>query len=137
MFDSLTIRHSETNEAFPYAKTVTEHKAPTDASIQILQEMEAKTRLQIVDRFGATINANFCGIFFNNYDTTLTVHVRLGMLDKHLEISMPRASDRVDMTKVLDKVCDVMGKEIANYLIKEAVKHHFYELRKGESFNVE
>jgi len=46
-----------TKEAFPYEKTVHEHKAPTDDSIKILREMEEKLKANLVAMF--TINNPF------------------------------------------------------------------------------
>lgn len=63
MFDRVTIQQGK--EAVPYAKTVTvhEHKAPTDESIRLYQEIEEKAFQNILHRIQVNDNAlNFGAI---------------------------------------------------------------------------
>jgi len=43
--------HTHNNQAFPYEKTVHEHRAPTDESIRIYGELLEKARLSLIDSF--------------------------------------------------------------------------------------
>jgi len=58
LFSKHTHSHTEKTHTVPYAKNVkvTEHRAPTDESIRILNEMEEKARKNIIGRIRLTDN---------------------------------------------------------------------------------
>ena len=58
LFSKHTQTHTEKTHTVPYAKNVnvTEHRAPTDESIRILNEMEEKARKNIIGRIRLTDN---------------------------------------------------------------------------------
>ena len=51
-----------TKEAFPYEKTVHEHRAPTDDSVKLLREMESELKANLLTKF--TMNNPFQAIAY-------------------------------------------------------------------------
>lgn len=74
MFDTKIIK-----TAAPYPQEIHEHRAPTDDSIRILREMEAKARQQVADSFVFTDNSvnGSVTVFHNELTPDRTVYVRL------------------------------------------------------------
>jgi len=55
MFNRTIVQPQQTR-LVPYEKTVTEHRAPTDESMRLVQEMEEKVTRSILDRGQSTDN---------------------------------------------------------------------------------
>jgi len=60
MFDKITHRHETREIGIPYAQNITikEHKAPTDKSIRLLNEMQEKAKKNIIQ--SVKIESGFC-----------------------------------------------------------------------------
>jgi hypothetical protein len=135
---SETIRETE---YVPYEKTVHEHKAPTDESIKLLNEMQEKARhniLATMELESNVLKAN--GIFFQNDHpayNNIAIALRFILNGKEIivEKQLPRGwalRNKIEEGKgtlkdddVLKFIIDEMSKEIAAELIPIEIKLMF------------
>lgn len=137
MFNSITHKHIR-NEAVPYAKTVTEVRAPTDASIALYREMVEKARQEVVRNFAVDTDnlVKFKGVVMANtghldsevfvYSLTINGKEYRGEIPTERAYGGSASEMRTQINTIMEKLADKIAASIvqgwANEIINAVAK---------------
>jgi hypothetical protein len=127
----------------PYEKTVTqhtssgstvhEHRAPTDASMQLLREMQAEARSSVIATLECRDNKFSCRAVLEHdfacFSETMRVQFTLNGERYDAQIKIPD-SRQDDAPALAVKIRDALAKEIANKLCIDGLKDSWV-MRRG------
>jgi len=125
MFDSITIRPSRT-EHVPYCREVKEFRAPTDASVKLLMEMEQEAQKKFVKGFvikDTVVDGVVCQFSTNNvFRTRIWVHFILNGEDFHCEHVIE--AETITPQKMIDVFCEDISKQITRKLTQRLLDEY-------------
>lgn len=114
--------------------TVTEHRAPTDESVRLLDEMQQKAEDRLVCMLSCQATPfSFTAHCFHDYSDPfferLRIRFALGEVPHDITINIPMSSTRTRSEYVI-AIRDAIAKEIANVILQgsyqELVKFHSF-----------
>lgn len=131
MFNRYISTHAQAGPAYPQTVTVHEHRAATDDSIRLANEMLEKVHRQVV--FSETVNDNVfnytCKIVLSpdNCESILLVHAKINGTDIVAQRRLDDNSRSVKPYEVIkllmEKLFEVFSMEIAKDLINRNRDH--------------
>lgn len=125
MFDSHYTTNRFISETREITKTVHEHKAPTDESIKLLNEMTDKALSNIVARWSTDNNVlSMQGAFFDDYSRgsrTLAIKMKLNGKDHKIIVEVDPFQSEVQtfVSSVFDKVSQEIARVVLAPIFSE------------------
>lgn len=107
--------------------TVKEHKAPTDESVKLLNELEEKAIKNIISRFSTSNNIlqTFCAVHENGITGYREIFLKMTLNNKDYKLIIeidPFTMDNI-IKQVCDKVSAAIAQEIVNPMLMEYQKN--------------
>lgn len=107
--------------------TVNEHKAPTDESVKLLNELEEKAIKNIISRFSTSNNIlqTFCAVHENGITGYREIFLKMTLNNKDYKLIIeidPFTMDNI-IKQVCDKVSAAIAQEIVNPMLMEYQKN--------------
>jgi hypothetical protein len=103
---------------------ITEHRAPTDESVALLRDMEAKAREQVEQALHVGDTTFDCVVHrqINQHDQTIHLVALFSMNGKRLKAEYRETLYRTNMTIAVQKLRDEVAQVIATHVLSTALQ---------------
>jgi hypothetical protein len=114
-----TVIHQQNDRLVPYEKTVTEHKAPTDDSIRLLNEFQEEARKNLIRQIPLKNNIikGDISVFDCKIDNVKLISIRFAVNGEEIIIE-DKITDDINMNPdaAAEKIINMISKTIAQKL---------------------
>jgi len=114
--------HNDT-QLVPYAKTVHEHRAPTDQSVALLREMESKAKDNVIQAIPMEFNGLKCTIVSYrspyNYTEEILIKYNINGIENICQVKIPWLSytDHPQLETILKEIHKQFSEDLARTIL--------------------